>query len=97
MSAQEKIPKFSGKGSEFSMFCAKAKAYLAMKLLGNILLPSFKDSLQASEYELLDLTKPKDQGKLKCKNMNLHAMNLLKIMMAENDLMLLMEDSMKSK
>ena len=97
MSAQEKIPKFSGKVSKFAMFSAKVKVYLAMKLLGPTLVPSFKDSLPTSEQELLDLTKPKTQTKMKCKQMNLHALNLLTIMMAENDLMLMMVDSVKSK
>ena len=45
----------------------------------------------------LDLNKPEELAKNKCKAMNLHAMNLLTVMMAENDLMLMMVESAKSK
>ncbi len=91
------MPKFNGKKNEFAMWSAKAKSYLAMKLLGPTLLASFKDSLPANDQVELDLSKPDELAKNKCKAMNVHAMNLLTVMMVENDLMLMMVESVKSK
>jgi hypothetical protein len=50
----DKLPKYLGKKSKFSMFAAKAKAYLAMKFLGPTLNWSFKNSLPANDQVLLD-------------------------------------------
>lgn len=92
----EKVPKFTGKKNDFPMWSAKAKAYLAMKFLGPTLLASFKDTLPANEHVVLDKEKPEENAKFNAKKMNLHAMNLLTVMMAEDDLMLMMVDSVKS-
>jgi len=97
MTSVEKVPKFSRKKSNFSMFAAKAKAYLAMKFLSATLSANFKESLPVNDAVELDVNKPKELVKNKCKAMNLHAMNLLTVMMAENDLMLMMVESAKSK
>jgi hypothetical protein len=53
--------------------------------------------LPANEQVELDLNKPNELAKNICKEMNFHAMNLSTVMMAENDLMLLMVESVKSK
>jgi hypothetical protein len=45
----------------------------------------------------LDLNKPGELAKNKCKVMNLQVMNMLTVMMADNDLMLMMVESVKSK
>jgi hypothetical protein len=79
------------------MWSAKAKSYLAIKFLGPTLLGSFKVSLPATEQVELVLNKPNELVKTMCKAMNLHAMNLLTVMMAENDLMLIMVESVKNK
>jgi hypothetical protein len=55
-----KLPKYSGKKSKFSMFAAKAKAYLAMKFLGPMLNWTFKNSLPANDQVLLDRNKPEE-------------------------------------
>ena len=68
-----------------------------MKFLGATLSVSFKESLPAYDVVELDLNKPDKLAKNKCKAMNLHAMNLLTVMMEENDLMLMMIESTKSK
>ncbi len=39
----DKLPKYSGKKSKFSMFAAKTKAYLTMKLIGPTLNRTFKN------------------------------------------------------
>ena len=88
MTSIEKVPKLSGKKSNFLMFAAKAKAYLAMKFLSATLSANFKESLSANDAVELDLNKPKELAKNKCKAMNLHAMNLLTVMMVKNNLML---------
>jgi hypothetical protein len=93
MTSVEKVPKFNGKKSEFAIWSAKAKSYLAMKFLGPTLFASFKDSLPANEQVEFDLNnKPNELAKNKCKAMNLLAMNLSTVMTAENDLMLMMVD-----
>jgi hypothetical protein len=92
----EKVPKFTGKKNNFPMWSAKAKSYLAMKFLGPSLLASFKDALPVNEHAVLDKEKPEENTKINAKKMNLHAMNLLTVMMAENDLLLMMVDSVKS-
>ncbi len=79
------------------MWSAKAKSYLAMKFLGPTLFASFKDALPVNEHVELDPNKPDKFAKSDAKKMNLHAMNLLTVMMEENDLMLMMVDSAKSK
>ncbi len=77
---------------------SKSKVVFGMKFLGPTLLASFKDSLPANEQVELDLNKPDELVKNKCKAMNLHAINLLTVMMVENDLlMLMMVESVKSK
>ncbi len=91
------MPKFNRKKNEFAMWSAKAKLYLAIKFLSPTLLASFKDSLPANEQVELDLTKPDELAKNKCKAMNLHVMNLLTVMMADNDPMLMMVESVKNK
>jgi hypothetical protein len=53
--------------------------------------------LPANEQVELDLNKPNELAKSKYKAMNLHTMNLLTVMMAENDLMLMMVESVESK
>ena len=93
----DKLPKYSGKKSEFSMFAAKAKAYLAMKFLGPTLNQSFKSLLPANDQVLLDRNKPDELAFLKSKEMNLHAMNIMTVMLSESDLMLMMVESSKSK
>jgi hypothetical protein len=93
----EKVPKFSGKKNEFAMWSAKAKSYLAMKFLRPTLLASFKNALLVNEHVELDPNKPDELAKSNAKKMNLHAINLLTVMMAENDLILMMVDSTKSK
>ena len=45
----EKVPKFNGKKSEFPMFAAKAKSYLAIKFLSASLSANFEDSLPAND------------------------------------------------
>ena len=81
MASVEKVPKFSGKKSDFSMFAAKAKAkaYLAMKFLSATLSVNFKESLPANDAVESDVSKPNEFAKNKCKAMNLHAMNLLTV------------------
>jgi hypothetical protein len=91
------VPKFNGKKNEFVMWSAKVKLYLAMKFFRPTLLASFKDSLPANEQVELDLNKPNELAKNKRKAMNLHPMNLLTVMMAENDLMLMMVKYVKTK
>ncbi len=59
MTSIEKVPKFSGNKSDFLMFAAKAKAYLAMKFLSAMLSANFKKSLPANDEVKLDLNKPK--------------------------------------
>jgi hypothetical protein len=56
----DKLPKYSRKKSEFSMFAAKAKAYLTMKFLGPTLNRTFKNLLPANDQVLLDQNKPKE-------------------------------------
>ncbi len=46
--------------------------------------------MPANEQVDLGLNKTNELAKNKCKAMNLHAMNLLTVMMAENDLVLMM-------
>jgi hypothetical protein len=76
---------------------SKASLNLLMKLLGPTLLASFKEPLPANEQVELDLNKLNELAKNKCKAMNLHKINLLTVMMAENDLMLMMVEPVKSK
>jgi hypothetical protein len=97
MTNVEKVPKFNEKKNEFAMRSAKANLYLAMKLLVPTMLASFKDSLPANEQVELDLNKPYELVKNMCKAKNHHTMNLLIVMMAENDLMLMMVESVKNK
>ena len=85
---RDKLPKYLGKKSKFSMFAAKAKAYLAMKFLGPTLNRTFKNLLPANDQVLLDQNKPKELAMLKSKEMNLHAMNIMTVMLSESDLML---------
>jgi hypothetical protein len=75
MTIVKKVPKFNGKKNKFAIWSAQAKVYLAMKFLGPTLLASFKDSLPANEQVELDLNKPNESAKNRCKAMNLHAMN----------------------
>jgi hypothetical protein len=63
MTSVEKVPKLSGKKSNFSMFAAKAKAYLAMKYLSAMLSANFKESLPANDAVELDLNKPDELAK----------------------------------
>ncbi len=79
------------------MFAAKAKSYLAIKFLSASLSVNFKDSLPVNDQVELDLSKPDKLAKNKCKVLNLHGMNLLTVMMAETDLMLMIAESVKSK
>jgi hypothetical protein len=65
------LPKYSGKKSKFSMFAAKAKAYLAMKFLGPTLNRSFKNLLPANDQVLLDQNKPNELAFLKSTEINL--------------------------
>jgi hypothetical protein len=76
MTSVKKVSKFNGKKDEFAMWSAKAKLYLVMKFLGPTLLASFKDSLPKNEQVELDLNKPNELAKNKCKAIYLHAMNL---------------------
>jgi hypothetical protein len=91
------LPKYLGKKSKFSMFAVKAKAYLAMKFLGPTLKRTFKNLLPANDQVLLDQNKPKELAMLKSKEMNLHAMNIMTVMLSESDLMLMMIESSKSQ
>jgi hypothetical protein len=50
----DKLQKYSGKKSKFSMFAAKAKAYLVMKFLGPTLNQTFKNLLPANDQVSLD-------------------------------------------
>jgi hypothetical protein len=93
----KKVPNFKEEKNKFAMWPAKAKSYLAMKFLRPTLLASFKDSLPANKQVELDLNKPDELAKNKCKAMNLHVMNLLTVMMVENDLMLMMVESVTNK
>ncbi len=79
------------------MFAAKAKAYLAMKFLGPTLNQSFKNLLPVNDQVLLDQNKPEELVFLKSKEMNLHAMNIMTVMLSESDLMLMMAQSSKSQ
>ncbi len=79
------------------MFAAKAKAYLTMKFLGPTLSWTFRNSLPANDQVLLDQNKPKELAMLKSKEMNLHAMNIMTVMLSESDLMLMMVESSKSQ
>jgi hypothetical protein len=79
------------------MWSAKAKSYLVMKFFGPTLLVSFQGALPENDQELLDQSKANEWAFLKCKEIDLHVMNLLNMMMVENDLMLMMMESMKSK
>jgi hypothetical protein len=79
------------------MFAAKAKAYLAMKFLGPTLNWTFKNLLPANDQVLLDQNKPKELAMLKSKEMNLHVMNIMTVMLSESDLMLMMVESSKSQ
>ena len=76
MTSVKKVPKFNGKKNKFAMWSEKAKAYLAIKFLGSTLLASFKDSLPANEQGVLDLNKPNELAKSRCKAIILHVMNL---------------------
>jgi hypothetical protein len=67
-----------------------------MKFLGSTLLASFREVLPQNDLVVLDWSKPNKLVFLKCKEMNLHAMNLLTAMMSENNLMLMMVESVKS-
>jgi hypothetical protein len=97
-SVKKVLTKFNGKKNKFAMWApAKANLYLAMKFLGPTISASFKDSLPENEQVELDLNKPNQLARNKCKAMNLHAMNLLTVMMVANDLMLVMVESVKSK
>jgi hypothetical protein len=96
MTSIEKVPTFNGKKNEFAMWSAKAKSYLAMKFLAPTLIASFKVFLPANDQVELDPSKPGELAKNKCKAMNLHAMNLLTVMMVENDPMLTMVESVKN-
>lgn len=93
----DKVPRFSGKKEEFSRFQAIAKAFLAMKFLGSTLLCQFKDGLPANDQVPLDRKKPDELAQLKCKEMNLHALNILTVMLSDSDVMLSMVESAKSK
>ncbi len=97
MTSVEKVPKFNGKKNEFAMWSAKAKSYLVMKFFGPTVLASFKESLPANKQVELNLNKPDELAKNKCKAMIFHAMNLLTVMMAENDLTLMIVESVKNK
>jgi hypothetical protein len=79
------------------MFAAKAKAYLVMKFLGPTLNRTFKNLLPANDQVLLDQNKPKELTMLKSKEMNLHAMSIMTVMLSESDLMLMMVESSKSQ
>jgi hypothetical protein len=91
------LPKYLEKKSKFSMFTAKAKAYLTMKLLGPTLNRTFKNLLPANDKVLLDQNKAKEIAMLKSKEMNLHAMNIMTVMLSESNLMLMMVESSKSQ
>ncbi len=54
----DKLPKYLGKKSKFSMFAVKVKANLAMKFLGPTLNQTFKNLLPANDQVLLDQNKP---------------------------------------
>ncbi len=92
-----KLLKYSRKKSKFSMFAAKEKAYLAMKFLGLTLNQTFKNLLPENDQILLDQNKPKELVMLKSKKMNLHAMNIMAVMLSRSDLMLMMVESLKSQ
>jgi hypothetical protein len=93
----DKLPKYLGKKSKFSMFAEKAKVYLAMKFLGPTLNWSFKNLLPANDQVLLDQNKPDELAFLKSKEMNLHAMNIMTVMLSKSNLMLMMVESLKSQ
>ncbi len=79
------------------MFAAKAKAYLAMKFLGPTLNWTFKNLLSVNDQVLLDQNKPKELAMLTSKEMNLHAMNIMTVMLSKSNLMLMMIESLKSQ
>ncbi len=56
----DKLPKYLGKKSKFSMFAAKAKAYLTMKFLEPTLHWTFKNLFPANDQVLLEQNKPKE-------------------------------------
>ncbi len=97
MTSVENDPMFNGKKREFSILAVKIKFYLAIMFFSASLSANFKDSLPVNDQVELDLSNPDKLAENKCKAMNLHAMNLLTVMTAEDDFMLIIVESVESK